>query len=158
MRKGLFLFVLLMGFALVAGCAATSVTLDVVAIKPVNEFDGNSRVAESRPTEIRIYQLKDNAKFDNASAEDVWSNAEETLGDTLLGVPKTGESIFPEDRANAQGKQITLELESQTAYIGVIAGFSKTDELEQRFVSVPVDQAGDVLFELTGYHISIVKN
>jgi type VI secretion system VasD/TssJ family lipoprotein len=126
------------------------VTIDVVSIKPVNELNGQSRV-----TDIRIYQLKDNAKFDNANIDDLWSNDKEVLGDTLLGEPKTGESLFPEDRNNAQGKKIEIELESQTAYIGILALYSESDEVGKQFVSVPLDKADDVVFELTGYHIAI---
>lgn len=150
MRSKLCLTVIALGFALLTGCAASSVTLDVVAIKPVNELNNQSRV-----TDIRIYQLKDNARFDNADIDALWTNAAETLGETLIGDPKTGESIFPEDKADAQGKRITVELDPETRYIGLLALYSEADEVGEQFVSVPVDRAESVVFELTGYHVSI---
>lgn len=153
MRNGLFLVGIALGFALLTGCAATSVTLDVVAVKPVNELDGKSRV-----TDIRIYQLKDNARFDNADIDALWTNANETLGDSLIGEPRTGDSIFPEDRQNAQGKKIEVELKDEARYIGILALYSESDEVGKQFVSVPVDEAGSVVFELTGYHITVKRN
>jgi len=144
---------------LLAGCAATTVTLDFVALKPVNEgkvcggTDGESRVVD-----VRIYQLKDDAKFKAATVDALWTNAEEALGDSLLEV-KMGDSIFPEDAdGKANGKQITLDpLNSATRFIGVLALFSDSDDGERKVV-VPLDQADDVIFELTGYHINIKGN
>ena len=158
MRKTLMLLGLTIALALVAGCTSTTVTLNVVALKPVNEGKvGDATDGESRVVEIRIYQLKDDAKFKAATVEDVWTNAEGALGDSMIAV-KLGESVFPEDaNGQANGKQITIDpLDANTKFIGILALFSDSDDGERKVV-VPLDQADDVLFELTGYHITIKK-
>jgi type VI secretion system VasD/TssJ family lipoprotein len=140
---------------LLTGCASTTVTMEFVALKPVNTVGGTE--GESRVVEIRIYQLKDDAKFKAATVDALWTNAEETLGEELIEV-KLGESIFPEDKAVAVGKEITLDpLNSATKFIGILALFSETDTGERK-VAVTLDEADDVLFQLTGYHISVKKN
>jgi type VI secretion system VasD/TssJ family lipoprotein len=146
------LFLPLVMLTLLAGCSSTTVTMDFMALKPVNAL--GSATGESRVIEIRIYQLKDDAKFKAATVDAVWTNAEETLGDELIEV-KLGESIFPEDKAAAVGKEITLDpLNSATKFIGILALFSETDTGERKVV-VTLDEADDVVFELTGYHISV---
>jgi type VI secretion system VasD/TssJ family lipoprotein len=140
---------------LFTGCASTTVTMDFMALKPVNGL--GSAEGESRVVEVRIYQLKDDAKFKAATVEALWTNAEETLGEELIEV-KLGESIFPEDKAAAVGKEITLDpLASGTKFIGVLALFSEKDQGERKVV-VTLDEADDVVFELTGYHITVKKN
>ena len=154
MRKTLMLLGLTIALALIAGCTSTTVTLNVVALKPVNEGKvGDATDGESRVVEIRIYQLKDDAKFKAATVEDVWTNAEGALGDSMIAV-KLGESVFPEDaNGQANGKQITIDpLDANTKFIGILALFSDSDDGERKVV-VPLDQADDVLFELTGYWI-----
>lgn len=156
MRKSLMLLGLSLALAVLAGCTSTSVTLNVVALKPVNEGKvGDATDGESRVVEVRIFQLKDDAKFTAATVDNVWTNAEEALGDSLIDV-KLGESIFPEDpKGPANGKQITIDpLDAGTKFIGILALFSDSDDGERKVV-VPLEQADDVLFELTGYHITI---
>lgn len=158
MRKTLALLGLTLAIALTAGCSSTSVTLEFVALKPVNEGKLESGTdGESRVVDVRIYQLKDDAKFKAATVDDVWTNAEEALGDSLIDV-KLGESVFPEDKGpQANGKQITIDpLDAGTKYIGILALFSNSDDGERKVV-VTLDEADDVLFELTGYHITIKK-
>ncbi|MCA8914867.1 MAG: type VI secretion system lipoprotein TssJ [Planctomycetes bacterium] len=156
MRNRLMLLGLALALAVLAGCTSTTVTLDLVALKPVNEGKvGDATDGESRVVEVRVYQLKDDAKFKAATVEDVWTNAEEALGDSMIDV-KLGESVFPEDaNGQANGKQITIDpLDAGTKFIGILALFSNSDDGERKVV-VPLDQADDVLFELTGYHITI---
>ncbi|MCG3183082.1 MAG: hypothetical protein ICCCNLDF_01166 [Planctomycetes bacterium] len=150
------MLVMTLGLLLLAGCTSTSLTLEFVAIKPVNEGKLESGTdGESRVVDVRIFQLKDDAKFKAATVDAIWTNAEEVLGDSLIEV-KLGESIFPEDAdGKAVGKQITLDpIDTGTKFIGILALFSNSDEGERKVV-VPLDQADDVLFELTGYHINI---
>jgi type VI secretion system VasD/TssJ family lipoprotein len=152
MRAFLLPLILIM---LLTGCASTTVTMEFVAIKPVNGL--GSADGESRVVEIRIYQLKDDAKFKAATVDALWTNAEETLGEELIEV-KLGESIFPEDKAAVVGKEITLDpLASGTKFIGILALFSETDTGERKVV-VTLDEADDVLFQLTGYHITVKKD
>ena len=62
MRRALIPLSLCIALALLAGCTATSVTLSFEAIKPVNQL-GEDGTGDSRVVEVRIYQLKDDAKF-----------------------------------------------------------------------------------------------
>ena len=158
MRHTLSLFGLLVLAAVMSGCASTSLELNFIAIKPVNvaksdvDAEGASRVVD-----VRIYQLKTNNKFNDASVENVWVDAEGTLGDSLIEV-KAGESIFPEDPKDPRvGRVITIDpVDANTKFIGVLALFSEGEN--DRKVSVPLEEAGEVIFELTGYRIVIKKN
>ena len=153
MRRALILLTLSTALTILAGCTATSVTMEFRAIKPVNQLEEGS-AGDSRVVEVRLYQLKDDAKFQAATVDEVWTNAEEALGDSLIEV-KLGESIFPEDKAQAEGKQITIDpLDANTKFIGILALFSNSDDGDRKVV-VTLDQAEEVLFELTGYHISV---
>jgi type VI secretion system protein VasD len=149
--------VMMLGMLLLAGCTSTALTLDFVALKPVNEvkLESGGSSGESRVVDVRVFQLKDDAKFKAATVDDIWTNAEGVLGDSLIEV-KLGESVFPEDPdGKAVGKQITLDpVNTGARFIGILALFSNSDEGERKVV-VPLEQADDVLFELTGYHINI---
>jgi type VI secretion system VasD/TssJ family lipoprotein len=149
---------LVLALAMLSACTSTTLTLNFVALKPVNEGKvGEATDGESRVVEVRIFQLTDDAKFKAAPVDDVWTDAKGALGDTLIAT-KEGESVFPEDNnGKANGKEITIDpLDANTRFIGILALFSDKDKGERKVV-VPVDQADDVLFELTGYHIT-VKN
>ena len=142
--------------AMLAGCASTTLDTEFIAIEPVNETKTDSGTdGESRVVDVRVYQLKDDAKFTAATVEAIWSDAEGTLGDSMISV-KLGESIFPEKADGPRnGKTITLDpLDSKTRFIGVLALFSDADDGPRKVV-VPLDQADSVLFELTGYHITV---
>jgi type VI secretion system VasD/TssJ family lipoprotein len=143
-------------FAALTGCASTTLTLEFIAIEPVNLASADAE-GKSRVVDVRIFQLKDDAKFSSATVESIWSDAEAALGDSLLAT-RQGESIFPEaPEGPRNGKEIVLDpLDGQTRFIGVLALFSETDDGPRKVV-VPVAEAGSVLFELTGYHIK-VKN
>ena len=155
MRRALIPLTLCIALTVLAGCTATSVTLNFEAVKPVNQL-GEDGTGDSRVVEVRIYQLKDDAKFKDATVEALWTDAEGALADSLIEV-KLGESIFPEEEDQAEGKQITIDpLDASTKFIGILALFSSSDDGERKVV-VPLDQADDVLFQLTGYHI-VVKS
>ena len=144
--------------AMLTGCASTTLTMEFIAIEPVNLNQEEGSSTDSRVVDVRIYQLKDDAKFTAGTVDAIWSDAEGTLGDSLVEV-KLGESIFPEKPDGPRnGKEIVLDpLDSQTKFIGVLALYSYTDDGERKVV-VPVDQADDVLFELTGYHITVKQD
>lgn len=131
------------------GCAATSIDLKFLSIEPVNVADGKSRVVD-----IRIYQLKDSAKWDASTAAAIWDDPKTALAESLIEV-KQGESIFPEKADNAQGKTITLDpLSAECKFIGIVAQFGGEDTVGKPFIVATVDEADDVVFKLTGYHIA----
>lgn len=132
-----------------AGCASTTIDLKFVSIEPVNVDEGKSRVVD-----IRIYQLKDAAKWDASTAAAIWDDPKAALGDSLIEV-KQGESIFPEKADTAQGKVITLDpLSAECKFIGIVAQFGSEDTVGKPFIVATVDEADDVVFRLTGYHIA----
>lgn len=143
---------------LLTGCASSTLTMEFIAVEPVNLNKEEAGSTDSRVVDVRIYQLKDDAKFAAATVDALWSDAEGTLGESLVSV-KLGESVFPEKADGPRnGKEITLDpLDAQTKYIGVLALYSHTDEGPRKVV-VPVDQAGSALFELTGYHITVKQD
>ncbi|HET8939695.1 MAG TPA: type VI secretion system lipoprotein TssJ [Polyangiales bacterium] len=76
--------------SLVVGCAGTVPTCKVPTAVEV-EIETSDRLnadAEGRslPTLVRLYQLKDLSAFQMAEFADIWQNAKETLGATLLAV------------------------------------------------------------------------
>lgn len=138
------------------GCASGSATMTFRAIEPVNL----GPQGESRVTDIRIFQLTDDSKFLGATVDDLWTDdrAKEFLGETLIGEPMSGITIFAEGRENAQGKEVVIEpIETRTRYIGILAEYSQGDDEGPRFVSVPVDEAESVVIEFTGNHARVVN-
>jgi type VI secretion system VasD/TssJ family lipoprotein len=133
--------------ALLAGCGGPT-RIHVKGIKPLNE---NER-KESTPVDIRIYQLKDDARFRQAPFENLWVKPKEALGDDVVA-EKTVTVLpgAPDDRP----REIDLgELPPPVRFIGVLALFPKEDEAKQRRVIVGHDEASSGVFELTGYHIT----
>lgn len=151
-RQVLLPSLLLIG-ALMAGCSSTSVSLKFVAIEPVNEL----QPGESRPVDIRVYQLRDDAKFKTATVDEIWENDKAVLADHLIDV-KLGTSVFPEKKEKAQGMQVTIEpLSAECRFLGVLALYRQADERGEQKLVVPVGEAGSVTFELTGNRIAIRK-
>lgn len=152
LRRLAILCLLLVGLG-AAGCSTTSVTVRFMAIEPVNEL----QPGESRPVDIRVYQLRDDAKFKAATVDEVWENDKSVLAEHLIEV-KLGESVFPEKKDKAQGREITIEpLSSECRFIGVLALYKGADEKGEQKVVVPVGDAGSVTFELTGNRITVKK-
>ena len=145
--------VLIAAACLMAGCTATSVNLKFIAVEPVNEL----QPGESRNVDVRVYQLKDEAKFKAATVDELWVNAETVLAEQLIEV-KLGESIYPEKPGAPKGREIIIDpLKPECKFIGVLALFQTGDEVGERKLVVPVKEAGSVTFELTGNHIAVKK-
>lgn len=138
---------------ILGGCTATSISMNFVAIEPVNE----RQPGESRNVDVRIYQLRDSANFEKATVDELWENAQAILADHFINV-KLGESIFPEKADKAQGRVVVVEpLSSECRFVGILALYeTATDKGEQKVV-VPVAEAGSVTFELTGKQIVVKK-
>lgn len=144
---------LLVAAACLTGCTATSVNLKFVAIEPVNEL----QPGESRNVEVRVYLLRDEAKFKAATVDELWVNAKELLDKELIDI-KLGEQIYPEKPGTPRGREIVIDpLMQECRFIGVLALYKTGDDKGDRKVVVPVKDAGSVTFELTGNHISVKK-
>jgi type VI secretion system protein VasD len=76
------------------GAAPTCVIPDAVQL----EIETSDRVnrderGRSLPTVLRLYQLKDLSKLEQATFEDIWERSAESLGDTLLGAEEL--TLYP---------------------------------------------------------------
>jgi type VI secretion system protein VasD len=82
---------------LTAGCAGARPTCKVPSAVEleVETSDRVNRDAEGRslPTLLRLYQLRDFSRLQMASADDVFENPKDTLGDTLLGTEEV--TLYP---------------------------------------------------------------
>ena len=136
--------------ALLAACGGPT-SIYVKGVKPLNENEQK----ESTPVDIRIYQLKDDARFKQAPIENLWTKGKEALGPDWL--TEKSVTVFPgvaEDRP----REIALgTLEQATRFVGILALFPKEDEKATRKVVVPSTEAGSGVFELRGYHITWVR-
>lgn len=145
---------------LVACSGSTAVTL-----KPGEKMNPNS-AGQSAPVSIKIFQLKDDAKFNKADFEELWNKADEVLGDDKLGDPKelVLEPRKPTDKPDAVVKKEYKEedLKPETRYFGVAALFTpdqikKEDQVKWKKV-VLRDEVGSFIFQLDGYELKVVED
>ncbi|HXX93861.1 MAG TPA: type VI secretion system lipoprotein TssJ [Planctomycetota bacterium] len=135
---------------LLAGCGGPTV-LRVKGVKPMNEND----LKESTPVDIRIFQLKDDARFKQAPIENLWTKAKEALSEDWVAEKRA--TVFP-GVAEDQPRDVVLgTLETSTRFVGILALFPKEDDKATRKVVVPAGDAGSGIFELRGYHITWVR-
>jgi type VI secretion system VasD/TssJ family lipoprotein len=119
-------------------------------LKPMNE---NER-KESTAVDLRIYQLKDDSRFTQATDEKLWSDDKAVLGDDLLSVKTV--TIQP-GVADDKPVEINLgELPDNVRFIGFFALFPKEETAGSRKLVLPKADAGKVL-RLTGYHLQVEK-
>lgn len=137
------------GLALLAACGGPK-ALYVRGVKPMNE---NER-KESNSVDIRIYQLKDDARFNQATIDKLWTSDKEALGDDWVST-KTA-TVYP-GSVDDREKEIQLgELPDSVRFIGVLALYPKEDDKGPRKIAIPKAETGTVL-RFTGYHISKEK-
>lgn len=93
-------------------CGAVPLTLALTATARSNALT----TGEGRPVQLRIYQLKSDAKLRTASFEDVWQNDAKTLeGEVVASEQQT---IFPNEK-----KTLTVNPKPDAAYLAVVALF-----------------------------------
>jgi type VI secretion system VasD/TssJ family lipoprotein len=140
---------------LCTGCTVTSVDLQFQAIEPVN-LDQNGT---SQGVQVLLYQLKDRTKFEAAETEAVWDKPQETLGGDLVQIHDPKDVIAPE-KGDGQvfGRKFTINpLNSETKFIGILALINEKDDQGKRHIAVTVEEADDVVFRITGYHVEIKR-
>jgi type VI secretion system VasD/TssJ family lipoprotein len=81
-----------LGCATPAGLGRCRARVVVQATETVNL----DRAGQSLPTPVRFYQLKDVKNLKSASFEDMWTHAEETLGDDLVDVQEV--VVYPSQK------------------------------------------------------------
>jgi type VI secretion system protein VasD len=55
---------------------------------------------EARPVQLRLYQMKTDARFNFAEFQDVWKNDQKALGDDMVAMQEL--SIYPESRTEVR--------------------------------------------------------
>lgn len=141
------LAVLCAAVAALAACGGPS-KIYVKGIKPLNENDRK----ESTPVDVRVYQLKDDSKFNQATIDKLWTDDKTVLGDDLVAVKVF--TVFP-GSADESEKEIVLgELPAGVRFVGVMALFPKEDDKGPRKVTLPADATGKSVLMFSGYHIS----
>ena len=135
--------------ALLAACGGPS-SLYYLGVKPMNENDRK----ESNSVDIRIYQLKDDARFNQATIDKLWGDDKAALADDLVAM-KTA-TVFA-GSADDKERSVELgELPEAVRFIGLLALYPKEDDKGPRKLCLPKAEAGHVL-RFTGYHIEKEK-
>jgi type VI secretion system VasD/TssJ family lipoprotein len=115
-------------------------------VKPLNQ---NER-REDNSVKVRVFQLKDDARFNQATVDKLWTDAKGALADDLVATKE--ETVFP-GVADDEPKKIELgELPDAVRFIGVLALYPKEDDKGPRKLVLPKAEAKSIL-RLTGYHI-----
>ena len=135
--------------ALLSACGGTT-TVYLRGLKPMNE---NER-KESTAVDLRIYQLKDDSRFNQATVDKLWTDDKGALADDLISVKTI--TVQP---GVVDDKQVEIplgELPDSVRFIGFFALFSKEDDKGPRKLVVARKEAGNAL-RLTGFHIATDK-
>ena len=149
MKKALWSIALATLAALAPACGGPT-SLYVRGVKPMNE---NER-KESNSVAVRIYQLKDDARFNAATVDKLWTDHKGALADDLTAMKEA--TVFP-GSADDPYKTVELgELPESIRFIGVLALYPKEDDKGPRKLCVAKAETGKVL-RFTGYHIEIEK-
>ncbi|HXX94661.1 MAG TPA: type VI secretion system lipoprotein TssJ [Planctomycetota bacterium] len=122
-------------------------TLALRGVKPLNEND----LGESTPVTVRIFLLKDGAKFTQASVEDVWVHAKDVLGDDVVGM--MNEVVILPGSVDGPSQKIEFgDAPGSVKVIGVLGLFPKGDDQGPRKLALGRNELGTSL-KLTGYHL-----
>lgn len=111
MRRYLRLPVLLAGWAGGVACSPPTPAeppakcdTQVVHVAIIGSPDLNlSPDGQSRPVQVRLYQLKNDVSFRNATFADIWKDDKKALGEDLAGVQEV--SVFPDSRVEVDAKR-----------------------------------------------------
>jgi type VI secretion system protein VasD len=93
-------------------CQSVPLTLALTATQRSNALSSG----EGRPVQVRIYQLKSDARLRTASFEDVWQTDTKALEGEVVSSEQ--HTIFPGEK-----KSITVQPKPDAAYLGVVALF-----------------------------------
>jgi type VI secretion system protein VasD len=93
-------------------CQALPLTLALTATQRSNALSSG----EGRPVQVRIYQLKSDARLRTASFEDVWQTDTKALEGEVVSSEQ--HTIFPGEK-----KTITVQPKPDATFLGVVALF-----------------------------------
>lgn len=136
------------GAASLAACGGPAY-LRLRGVSPLNVNDAS----ESTPVDIRLYQLKDDARFLRARVEELWTKDKEILADDLLGQKKV--TVFP-GREEEAPKDVEIgELHAECRFVGVLALYSKADDKGPRHLVIPAKEAKGRILRFLGSHVKL---
>jgi type VI secretion system VasD/TssJ family lipoprotein len=126
---------------LLSSCSGPSVSLR--ALSPVNlNADG-----ESLPVKVRIYALRDDARFRAAPFADLWTKDREVLGDDRLQDPKV--VMVPPVSLQAAPQLVELsELPKEARFLGIVALIQHADQPDRRRAVIARQDIGAQIIEL----------
>ena len=134
---------------LLVACGGPS-SLYFRGVKPMNENDRK----ESNSVKVRIYQLKDDARFNQATVEKLWTDQQGALGEDLVAMKEA--IVFP-GSADDPYKSVELgELPDAVRFVGILALYPKEDDKGPRKMVLPKAETGTVL-RFTGYRVEKEK-
>src|SRR6185436_17627009 len=121
--------------ATLAACGGPA-RLYVKGVKPLNENDRK----ESTPVDVRVYQLKDDSRFNQAAIDKLWTDDKTVLGDDLVAVKVI--TVFPGSHDDQEKEIVIGELPPSVRFVGLLALFPKEDDKGSRKLILPADAAG----------------
>ena len=136
--------------ALAPSCGGGPRSLYVRGVKPMNENDRK----ESNSVDIRVYQLRDDARFNQATIEKLWTDDKGALGDDLVAMKAA--TVFAGSGDDKERSVELGELPEMVRFIGVLALYPKEDDRGSRKIVLPKAEVGNVL-RFTGYHVEKEK-
>lgn len=139
--------VLAAAVAALAACGGPS-RIYVKGVKPMNENDRK----ESTPVDVRVYQLKDDSRFNQAAIDKLWTDDKTVLADDLVAMKVV--TVFPGSAEDAEKEIVLGDLPTGVRFVGVLALFPKEDDKGPRKLTLPADAAGKSILMFSGYHIS----
>jgi type VI secretion system VasD/TssJ family lipoprotein len=127
---------------LVAGCSGPT-RIAVRALAPVN----TNAEGESLPVKVRIYALRDDARFRSAQFADLWTRDREALGDDRLQDPKV--VVVPPGGEASEPLAVELgEFPKDTRFLGILALIPHADAPDRRRAVVASSGVGDQVVEI----------
>lgn len=123
------------------GCGPTQVA--VRALAPVN----TDAAGDSMPVKVRIYALRDDARFRAAPFDDLWVRDREVLGDDRLLDPKVV-VVAPALAPCAPVRFALGELPKETRFLGVMALIRQADAPDRRRAVLAVSDADDLVIDV----------
>ena len=138
-----------LGLTALTGCGSspTRIEANIVAATDLNP-DYNGRAS---PLVVRLYQLKSPVAFNNASFFALYDSDAAALGDDLQG--KEEIELKPGDKL-----EIERELEPQTRFVGLLAGYRDIENASWRAVAeVPEGETTDLKIDFGRLAVKIVN-
>jgi type VI secretion system VasD/TssJ family lipoprotein len=130
-------------------CCSHPVRLSAEAVAPLNENDQK----QSTPVDFRVYQLKDDFRFRQATLDQLWTQDRQTLDEDLVAVRQV--TVYPDSGA-ARSMVIQLGvLPHSVRFIGVVANFRKASEQGTPKVLISAGEAADRVLRFTGYRVEL---